>query len=52
MPPSRDAKIGGGGVRRFTLRADRPGTFYLDLQLKRAWEPQPIDRMRVLIEVE
>lgn len=43
--------VGGGGERRFCLRAPQPGVYVLQFRLRRAWEEEPLERRRITIEV-
>jgi predicted secreted protein len=49
---SPGGRIGGGGQRRFTLRAKRPGTFVVWFELRREWESVALRRHSVQIIVK
>lgn len=46
-----DDSIGAAAVQVFTLRGDRPGSYDLIFELKRAWEPTPRDRKEIKVDV-
>lgn len=43
--------VGGGGIRRLTYLAVKPGQYQISLRLKRDWETSPIDQFQVFIIV-
>ncbi len=43
---------GGGGVRRWTLAADKAGVASLRLELKRSWQPDPAQTFEVTVVVK
>jgi len=43
---------GSGGVRRWTLVADKAGTILLQLELKRSWQPDPAQTFAVTVVVK
>jgi inhibitor of cysteine peptidase len=43
---------GSGGVRRWTLAADKAGTIPLRLELKRGWQPDPAQTFTVTFVVK
>jgi inhibitor of cysteine peptidase len=43
---------GSGGVRRWTLAADKAGTIPLQLEFKRSWQPQPARTFAVTLVVK
>jgi inhibitor of cysteine peptidase len=43
---------GGGGVRRWTLAADKAGVVPLRLELKRSWQPDPAQTFAVTVVVK
>jgi inhibitor of cysteine peptidase len=43
---------GGGGVRRWTLAADKAGKIPLQLELKRSWQPQPAQTFALTLVVK
>ena len=43
---------GGGGVRRWTLAADKAGVVPLRLELKRSWQPDPAQTFVVTVVVK
>jgi predicted secreted protein len=43
-------RIGGGGTRRFRLRAVEPGTHVITLHLRRSWEAAPKEEMAVCVD--
>ena len=43
---------GSGGVRRWTLAADKAGTIPLQLEFKRSWQPQPARTFTVTLVVK
>ena len=49
--PAQD-KPGAGGVRHWTVTADRPGAVTLHFERKRAWETNPAATFTVTIEAK
>ena len=43
---------GSGGVRSWTLAADKAGTIPLQLELKRSWQPSPAQTFKVTLVVK
>jgi inhibitor of cysteine peptidase len=43
---------GSGGVRRWTLAADKAGTIPLQLELTRSWQPQPAQTFALTLVVK
>ena len=55
LEDSYEAPTGGagsGGVRRWTLVADKAGTILLQLELKRSWQPDPAQTFAVTVVVK
>ena len=52
ISPSAEPVAGGEGRRELHFTADRPGTFDVELELKREWEPEPLEKKRVRIVIE
>ena len=44
------AEVGSPRDKEFRLVAERPGKFTLVFELKRSWEPTPVDQRMVLIQ--
>jgi predicted secreted protein len=49
---SGDRAPGGGGEHLVRLHAKQPGTWYVDLQRARAWEPEPAEKRRITVTVD
>jgi inhibitor of cysteine peptidase len=51
--PAVDARIGGGGIRTFELRAQKRGTTRVRLMLGREWEKStpPVKQFEITINV-
>ena len=43
---------GAGGIRRWIFMADHPGLIVLKMELRRSWQPQPVDTFSVTIRVK
>jgi inhibitor of cysteine peptidase len=43
---------GGGGVRQWTLAAEKAGAVSLQLELKRSWQPQPAQTFALTVVVK
>jgi inhibitor of cysteine peptidase len=43
---------GGGGVRRWTLAADKADVVSLRLELKRSWQPDPAQTFALILTVK
>ena len=45
-------KPGGGGVRYWMFVADQPAAAALRMELKRSWQPQPVDTFSATVNVK
>jgi inhibitor of cysteine peptidase len=45
-------KPGGGGIRYWTFVADQPAAAVLKMELKRSWQPQPVDSFSATVNVK
>jgi inhibitor of cysteine peptidase len=43
---------GAGGARRWEFRASQVGVVHLEIELRRSWEPRPIETFRITIDVK
>src|SRR5262245_13459650 len=43
---------GGGGSRCWTFAADHPGSIELRIELRRSWQPQPVSRFGITVNVK
>jgi predicted secreted protein len=50
--PDLPVLAGSGGSHHFTARALKPGTFRLQFEYKRNWEPAPIRNFQVTLSVK
>jgi predicted secreted protein len=48
---SRDGAAGAAGEHLFTLRADRPGEWRVDLRLAREWESDALEGRQIKVRV-
>lgn len=49
---SDERVAGGGGRRELHFRADRPGTYDLEIELRREWEEEAIEKRQVRLVFE
>ena len=49
---SSEPVAGGGGRREFRFRAERAGSYDVELELKREWEDHAIEKKRVKVVIE
>jgi inhibitor of cysteine peptidase len=43
---------GGGGLRCWSFAADHPGLIELRMELRRSWQPQPVNSFGVTVSVK
>lgn len=43
---------GGGGLRCWSFAADHPGSIELRMELRRSWQPQPVNSFGVTVSVK
>jgi inhibitor of cysteine peptidase len=43
---------GGGGLRYWNFSADHPGSTELRMELRRSWQPQPVNSFAVTVSVK
>lgn len=51
-PQGGQPVAGAAGEQVFRFLSDRPGKYELEMELKRTWEPQPINKQRVEVVVQ